>query len=247
MGLLDGKVAVVTAAGSGMGKASAKVFAREGAKVVISDISGEQEQTAKEIGDPDVVVRHCDGSKEADVAALVEAAMSRFGRLDAMLNVPGYPWGCPIEDIDEETLDKAIAIGLKSHFFGAKHAIRAMKDNGGGAIINWSSVGGLRPSPFSSVYCACKAATAHLARSIALDYGQYNIRGYAICPGMIATEGMGARALQSWPQYATVNPIGRPGKPEEAGELAAFLASDRAIYLNGAAVPLDGGWTLTMR
>jgi NAD(P)-dependent dehydrogenase (short-subunit alcohol dehydrogenase family) len=247
MGLLDGKVAVVTAAGSGMGKASAKIFAREGAKVVISDISGAQEQTAKEIGGSNVVVRHCDGSKEADVEALIGAAVSKFGRLDAMLNVTGHPGGCRIEDVEEAILDKTIAVSLKSHFFGAKHAIRAMKDKGGGAIINWSSVGGLRPSAFASVYCACKAATAHLARSIALEYGQYNIRGFAICPGMIATEGMGAQALQSMPQYATANPIGRAGTSEEAGELAAFLASDRAVYMNGAVIPLDGGWSLTMR
>ena len=247
MGLLEGKVAVITAAGSGMGKASAKVFAREGAKVVISDISGAQEQTAAEIGGgDDVLVRHADMSKEADVAALVEAAVSKWGRLDAMLNVAGYPWGAPIEDIDEENLDKSIAISFKGHFWGAKHAIRAMKGKNGGAIIFWSSLAGLLPSPMSSVYSACKAGVAQLARSVALDYGKDGIRGYAICPGMIATEGMGAMAIKHVPHYATANPMGRPGKPEDAGELAAFLASDKANYLSGLAIPLDGGWSVKM-
>lgn len=246
MGILEGKVAVVTAAGSGMGKASANIMAREGAKLVISDISGAEEQTAKEIGGANVVARRCDASSEADVEALVKTAMDKYGRVDAMLNVAGYPWGAPIEMIDEENLNKSIAVSFKSHFYGAKHAIRAMKDNGGGAIIFWSSLAGLLPSPMSSVYSACKAGVAQLARSVALDYGIHNIRGYAICPGMIATEGMGAMALAFAPHYGTANPMGRPGKPEDAGELAAFLASDRAGYLNGVVIPLDGGWSVKM-
>jgi NAD(P)-dependent dehydrogenase (short-subunit alcohol dehydrogenase family) len=241
MGLLDGKVAVITAAGSGMGRASAQVFAREGAKLVVSDISGAQEQTAAEIGG-DVVVRHCDVADEAQVAALVQAALDRFGRIDAMLNVAAIPCGEMIEDIEEEHFDRAINIMLKGVFWGGKHAIRAMKDSGGGTIINWSSVAGIMPTFGASVYSAAKAGVIQFTQSIAIEYGARNIRANAICPGMIPTQ-MGAPVLAMRPSFGTINPLGRPGTAEDAGELAAFLASDKANYLNGVVIPLDGGWT----
>jgi NAD(P)-dependent dehydrogenase (short-subunit alcohol dehydrogenase family) len=242
MGLLDGKVAVVTAAGSGMGKASARIFAREGAKLVISDISGAEAQTAAEIGG-DIVARCCDVSDEMQVAALVEAAVAKFGRLDAMLNVAGVPYGgIPIDAVEAEGYDFAMNVILKGVFWGTKYAVRAMKNNGGGSIINFSSLAGLIPSPNSAVYSSAKAGVAHLTRCTAVDYGRFNIRANAICPGMIATEGMGKMALQHMPQLASANPLGRAGKPEDAGELCAFLASDRANYLNGVIIPLDGGW-----
>jgi NAD(P)-dependent dehydrogenase (short-subunit alcohol dehydrogenase family) len=241
MGILDGKVAVITAAGSGMGRASAQVFAREGARLVISDISGAQEQTGAAIGG-DVVVRHCDVSDEAQVAALVQAALDRFGRVDAMLNVAAIPCGAMIEDIDEDHYDRGMNIMLKGVFWGAKHAIRAMKDSGGGTIINWSSVAGIMPTFGASVYSAAKAGVIQLTKSIAIEYGAHNIRANVICPGMIPTQ-MGTPVLQARPEFGTVNPLGRPGTAEDAGELAAFLASDKANYLNGVVIPLDGGWT----
>jgi NAD(P)-dependent dehydrogenase (short-subunit alcohol dehydrogenase family) len=242
MGLLDGKVAVVTAAGSGMGKASAKIFAREGAQLVISDISGAEAQTAAEIGG-DVVVRRCDVSDEAQVEALVETAIVKFGRLDAMLNVAGVPYGgIPIEAVEAEGYDFAMNVILKGALWGTKYAVRVMKKNAGGSIINFSSLAGLIPSPNSAIYSSAKAAVAHLTRCTAVDYGRFNIRTNAVCPGMIATEGMGKMALQHAPHLASANPLGRPGKAEDAGELCAFLASDRASYLNGVIIPLDGGW-----
>jgi NAD(P)-dependent dehydrogenase (short-subunit alcohol dehydrogenase family) len=245
MGLLDGKVAVVTGAGSGMGRACARIFAREGARLVISDISGAEAETAEAI-DGEVVAMRCDVSQEAEVAALVAAAVARFGRLDAMLNVGGVASGGFIESVEEPDFDRVIAVNLKGVFWGTKHAVRAMKQTGGGAIINWSSLAGLVPSFGASVYSASKAAVVQLTRSTAVEYGPHNIRANAICPGMIATEGMGAQALKFDPTKATRNPLGRPGTPDDAGELAAFLASDRAGYLNGVIIPLDGGWGIKL-
>jgi NAD(P)-dependent dehydrogenase (short-subunit alcohol dehydrogenase family) len=245
MGLLDGKVAVVTGAGSGMGRACARIFAREGARLVVSDVSGAEAQTADEI-DGEVVARPCDVSQEAEVAALIEAAVTRFGRLDAMLNVGGVSFGGLIESVEEPDFDRVIAVNLKGVFWGTKHAVRAMKATGGGSIINWSSLAGLVPSFGANVYSASKAAVVQLTKSTAVEYGPHNIRANAICPGIIATEGMGALALKSDPTKATRNPLGRAGTPEDAGELAAFLASDRAGYLNGVIIPLDGGWGIKL-
>ena len=245
MGILEGKVAVITGAGSGMGKASAKIFAREGAKLVISDVSGAEEQTAAEIGG-DVVARHCDISQEDQIAALVDEALSRYGRLDAMLNVAGVSGGGPIELTEQDAYDFIMNVNLRGVYWGTKHAIRAMKLGGGGTIINWSSLAGIVPSLGASVYSASKAAVAHLTKSTAVECGAANIRANAICPGMIATEGMGAMALKYDATKATRNPLGRAGTADDAGELAAFLASDRASYINGVVIPLDGGWGIKL-
>jgi NAD(P)-dependent dehydrogenase (short-subunit alcohol dehydrogenase family) len=241
MGLLEGKIAAITGAGSGMGKACAMIFAREGAQVVISDISGAQEQTRAEIGG-DAVAMHCDISDEKQVAALVDLAVEKFGRLDAMLNVGGIGSGALLEFLEEKDFDRMLNINLKGMFFGAKHAVRAMKQTGGGTITNWSSLAGLTPSVGSGAYNIAKAGVAMMTRNFAIECGKYNIRSNAICPGMILTEGMGRAGYEAQPSRATINPLGRPGAAEDAGELAAFLASDRANYINGVLIPLDGGW-----
>ena len=245
MGILDGKVAVITGAGSGMGKATAKIFAREGARLVISDVSGAEEQTAEEIGG-DVVVRHCDVSKEDQVEALVAAAISSYGRIDAMLNVAGIGVGGLLVSFEEAELDRIFSINFKGVFFGSKHAVRAMKDTGGGTITNWSSLSGLVPAVGTVGYGASKAGVIHLTKTVAVEYGPSNIRANALCPGVITTEGMGAASAAKTPGKASRNPLGRAGAPEDAGELAAFLASDKATYLNGVIIPLDGGWSCTM-
>jgi NAD(P)-dependent dehydrogenase (short-subunit alcohol dehydrogenase family) len=243
MGFLEGKVAVVTGAGSGMGKATAKILAREGAKVVVSDISGAQDQTAADIGAAAIATR-CDISDEAQVSDLIDLAVAKFGRLDAMLNVGGIGAGGPIESLDVADLDRML--NLKGMFFGAKHAVRAMKNNGGGAILNWSSLAGLVPSPNSGAYNIAKAGVAMMTQSFALECGKYNIRSNAICPGLVLSEGMGQAAARMAPERMTANPLGRAAQPEEAGELAAFLVSDRATYLNGVLIPFDGGWGLKL-
>jgi len=153
-GLLDGKIAVITGAGSGMAKASAKLFVAEGARVVAADISGAEKDTAAEIGEG-VLPVHCDVSNEQDVAALFEAAVEEFGRVDAVLNVAGIGIGGPIHKTEMSDYDTVMDVDLRGVFLGMKHGIKTMIECGnGGAIVNWSSIGGLNASPATSVYAA---------------------------------------------------------------------------------------------
>lgn len=241
MGELDGKVAVITGAGSGMGKSSARIFVREGAQVVAGDISGAEKDTAAELGDA-VVPFHCDVSIEDDVAAMIEQAVKEFGRVDAMLNVAGVGAGGPLADLDMADYDRVLDVDLRGVLHGTKHAIRAMQD-GGGSIINWSSLAGLNASPMSAVYSTAKAGVVAVTKATALEYGAAGIRANVICPGVILTEIMGAGWQTFAPELAEKAPLGRAGRSEEVAELASFLASDRASYLSGCVIPADGGWS----
>ena len=241
MGELDGKVAVITGAGSGMGKSSARIFVREGAQVVAGDISGAEKDTAAELGDA-VVPFHCDVSIEDDVAAMIEQAVKEFGRVDAMLNVAGVGAGGPLADLDMADYDRVLDVDLRGVLHGTKHAIRAMQD-GGGSIINWSSLAGLNASPMSAVYSTAKAGVVAVTKATALEYGAAGIRANVICPGVILTEIMGAGWQTFAPELAEKAPLGRAGRSEEVAELASFLASDRASYLGGCVIPADGGWS----
>ena len=170
MGSLDGKVAVITGAGSGMAKASVKVFVREGAQVVAADISGAEKDTAAEIG-AGVLPVHCDVTKEADVEAMIQAAVDEFGRVDAVLNVAGIAEGVMLTDVTMEHYDRTMDIDLRGVLLGMKHGIRAMLAAGnGGAIVNWSSIGGLNSSIATSVYGAAKAGVISLTKTAALEY-----------------------------------------------------------------------------
>ena len=241
MGELDGKVAVITGAGSGMGKSSARIFVREGAQVVAGDISGAEKDTAAELDDA-VVPFHCDVSIEDDVAAMIEQAVKEFGRVDAMLNVAGVGAGGPLADLDMADYDRVLDVDLRGVLHGTKHAIRAMQD-GGGSIINWSSLAGLNASPMSAVYSTAKAGVVAVTKATALEYGAAGIRANVICPGVILTEIMGAGWQTFAPELAEKAPLGRAGRSEEVAELASFLASDRASYLSGCVIPADGGWS----
>jgi NAD(P)-dependent dehydrogenase (short-subunit alcohol dehydrogenase family) len=246
MGLLDGKVAVITGAGSGMAKASTKVFVREGAKVVAADISGAEKETAAEVG-AGVLPVHCDVTKDADVEALMRAALDEFGRVDAVLNVAGIGGPESIHDFSNEDYDKTMDVNLRGVLLGMKHGIRAMRKTGGtggGAIVNWSSVGGLNASAFgTATYSASKAGVIAVTKAAAVEYGREGIRANAICPGFILTEIMGAAGREHFPEMFEKAALGRAGEPPEVAEVAAFLASDRASFVSGAIVPVDGGWS----
>jgi NAD(P)-dependent dehydrogenase (short-subunit alcohol dehydrogenase family) len=243
MGLLDGKVAVITGAGSGMAKASTKIFVREGAKVVATDISGAENDTAKEVGGH-VVPMHCDVSNEDDVAAAVDAAVSQFGRLDVMLNVAGIGLGSPIDSVDMSVYDTVLDVNLRGVLHGMKHASRAMLAGGnGGSIVNWSSVGGIGGSAYTGVYNASKHGVVGLTKCGAVELGPRGIRVNCICPGFILTEIMGAAGAASQPDMFNKAALGRAGEAYEVAEVAAFLASDKASFVSGAIIPVDGAWS----
>jgi NAD(P)-dependent dehydrogenase (short-subunit alcohol dehydrogenase family) len=240
---LEGKVAVITGAGSGMARASARVFVREGARILAADVSGREEETAQELGDA-VVPFRCDVTAEADVEAMFAAAREAFGRVDAVLNVAGIASGGMLADVSLAEYERIMAVDLRGVLLGTKHGIKAMLPTGGGVVLNWSSIGGLNAALGTSAYSAAKAGVIALTKAAAVEYGARGIRANAICPGFIETEMTGGRGSgKKHPQLVEGAPLRRAGQPEEVAELAAFLASDRASFITGAIIPIDGGIT----
>jgi NAD(P)-dependent dehydrogenase (short-subunit alcohol dehydrogenase family) len=244
---LDGKVAVITGAGSGMARASTRTFVREGARVLAADISVREEETAKELGGA-VVPFRCDVTKEDQIEAMFAAAVDAFGRVDAVLNVAGIGDAGPLAEVTMEVYDRLMDVDLRGVMLGTKHGIRTMLPTGGGVIVNWSSTGGLNATPFPvSVYSAAKAGVIALTKAAAVEYGTQGIRAIAICPGFIETEMSGGPgAAERLPQLVQGTALKRGGQPEEVAELASFLCSDRANYITGAVIPVDGGMTATL-
>jgi NAD(P)-dependent dehydrogenase (short-subunit alcohol dehydrogenase family) len=247
MSELENKVAVITGAGSGMARASTRIFVREGARVVAADISGREEETAAELGDA-VVPFRCDVTKEDHVEAMFAAALEAFGRVDAVLNVAGIGAAAPLAEVTMDEYDRLMDVDLRGVLLGTKHGIKTMLPTGGGVIVNWSSTGGLNATPFPvSTYSAAKAGVIALTKAAAVEYGAQGIRAIAICPGFIETEMSGGPgAAQRLPQLVQGTALKRGGQPEEVAELAAFLCSDRATYSTGAVIPVDGGMTATL-
>jgi len=244
MGELDGKVAVITGAGSGMAKAAAEVFVREGAKVLAADISGAEKDTAADLGEA-VVPFHVDVSNEADVEAMFAAALEAFRRVDAVLNVAGIGSAGALAELDLDDYERVMSVDLRGVMLGTKRGIRTMLPTGGGVVINWSSIGGLNGSRMpTSAYSMAKAGVIALTKAAAIEYGEQGIRANAICPGFIETPMSGGKgAAERFPALIGGSALKRAGQPEEVAELASFLASDRAAYITGAIIPIDGGST----
>ncbi len=248
--LLKGKAGLVTAAGSGIGRASAVSLAKAGAKVMVSDVSEEGgRETVRLIkeGGGEAQFFKCDVSDENQVKALVDETVSAFGKLDFAHNNAGINAGqVKIGELDSNDWDKTIKINLYGIFYCVKHQINAMLETGGGAIVNSASGAGLEGSPNMSPYTASKHGVVGLTKSVALEYGKQNIRINAIAPGATITPAIERWAKDNPEQYNGVLeslPAGEMSTPEDQGNVVMFLCSDLARQINGVTVPVDGGYT----
>ena len=250
---LEGKVAIITGAATGIGCAVAKLFAEEGAKVVIADVNDiDGIETVKHIKDKggESLYAHIDCSKIADIEKMFDLTIDHYGRLDIFHHNAGIAGPGFIENTDEAAYDLSQSINLKAGFFGAKYAIPLLKQSCGGSILFTSSGSAIHPSKSSVSYSVFKAGLLMLTRSLALSEGKHNIRVNSICPGPITT-------TPFWPQSisrnATVDteeltksivkevPLGRATMPEEIAQAALFLVSPEGSFISGATFPVDGG------
>ena len=250
-GTLKEKIALVTGAGSGIGRATSLVLAREGATVVVSDINadgGEETLSAiKDMGGDGMFV-HADVSRASDVEALVEATVKAYGRLDCAYNNAGIEGfiGGRLHEYPEDIFDRLIDINVKGVWLCLKYEIPQMLKQGGGAIVNTASAAGQVGSRQLSAYVASKHAVVGLTKSAALEYATDGIRVNAVCPGIIDTPMMD-RLVEGREDYAatisTRQPIGRKGTPSEIAEAVAWLCSDAASLVTGLAMAVDGAFT----
>jgi len=242
-GLLDGKVALVTGAGRGIGRAIARMFVAEGAQVLVSDFSGEQEDTAAELGDA-AVACHANVTREADIEAMFARALEAFGRLDASIHVAGNPGGRWGDEITEVEFDAFTQAHLKGMMFCCKHAVRAMLPTGGGSIVNFSSTASINYDPLISLaYSSAKAGINSLTKGFAGRYGAQGIRVNAIAPGFTLSEKNMATPENIMASLSSRAALNRAGQPEEQAKVAVFLASDLSSFVSGVTLPVDGGWT----
>lgn len=247
MGILNEKVAIVTGAGSGIGKAIAKLYAREGAKVIISDIDRKGGNDAlfeiQEIGGEAFFVE-ADTSTPEGNEALVNKAIEIYGKLDIACNNAGIGGAAALTgDYTLEDWKKVIDINFNGVFYGCKYQLKAMENNGGGAIINMASIHGSVAAPYSSAYTSSKHGIVGLTKNIGAEYGPKNIRCNAVGPGYIKTPLLDSLSDEQLNILTSKHPIGRLGEPEEVAELVLFLSSDKASFITGGYYLVDGGYT----
>lgn len=248
---LDGKNALITGAGSGMGRATALLFAREGAKVAAIDIDEKAAaETAAEIerkGGKAVAIR-ADVSVEVDAKQMVETAAQRLGAPGVLFNNAGIEGeSALVGKMTAEAFDRVIAINLRGVFLGMKYVLPPMVDAGGGSIINQASIAGMVAVRGGAAYSAAKAGVIAMTRVAALEYARYNIRVNCICPGGIETEMAKRirRGAEPDPKaVGRISVLGRMGAPEEIANMALFLASSDSSFATGAPFVVDGGWTI---
>jgi NAD(P)-dependent dehydrogenase (short-subunit alcohol dehydrogenase family) len=247
------QVAIITGAGSGIGRESALLFAREGARVAVADINEKLgRETAALIGEAAFFIK-VDVSSWADTERMVRETVQRWGRLDILFNNAGIdlPQATTVVKTSEMDWDRTIAINLTGVFLGSRHALPVMMEQHSGVIINTASRAGLAATPGEAAYCASKGAVVSLTRQMALDYASYNIRVNCICPGALEKptqdrsdflQNLSAEAIeQRKVRFAAQNPLGRLCTPADVANAALFLASAESAYITGTAVLVDGG------
>lgn len=244
---LTGKTAIVTGGGNGIGRATAIRFAKEGAFVSIADhdsLNGEETvRQIKENGGEAIFVK-TDVTVSSQVKELIDITISNFGGLNIMFNNAGIG-NSEVRSVDlsEDEWNQVINVNLKGVFLGIKYAVPELMKAGGGAIINTSSLLGLKGQKYMAAYNASKGGVVLLTKNAALEYGKYNIRVNAIAPGVIDTKIIDnwKQNERKWPIISKANALGRIGTPEEVANAVAFLASDEASFITGAILSVDGG------
>ncbi|HBO89949.1 MAG TPA: short-chain dehydrogenase [Acidobacteria bacterium] len=247
---LAGKVALITGAGSGIGRASALLFAREGASVVVADINGDAgRQTVNLITAENnrAIFLRTDVTSDVDCQETVKQTVAEYGQLDVLFNNAGVICRTSVTETSEKDWDRVMAINVKGVFLLSKHAIPVMARSGGGVIINtssgWGMTGGARAAP----YCASKGAVVLLTKAMAIDHGEQNIRINCICPGDTETNLLSNEAAQvgqtmdEFLEGASKRPLGRIGMPEDIAKAALYLASEASSFVTGTTLVVDGG------
>jgi NAD(P)-dependent dehydrogenase (short-subunit alcohol dehydrogenase family) len=252
MGEFDGKVALVTGAAVGMGRASAEAFAREGACVVLVDVDearGQEAQRAIEGTGGKALFVRCDVREPEDCRNSVDRAVETFGGLDVLHNNAGIARYGTVPEQSIEDMDAVLDVNLRGQLLMCKYAIPAIAARGGGAIINTASVQAFATQRTVAAYAASKAGVVALTKTLALDHAPQNIRANCVCPGSIDTPMLRSAANMATPDdpegtirnWGDVHPLGRVGTPEDVANLVLFLASDRAGFITGTPVLVDGG------
>jgi len=249
-GKLEGRVAIVTAGGAGIGAATVRRFAKEGAAVVIADLSGTRAKAVTDevnsAGGRAAFIK-MDASDPEAIQATIKLAIDSYGRLDVLFNNAGMAEVALIHDTTLESWNRVMAVTLTSTFLGIKYAVPIMRKQGGGAIVNTASISGTRGDYGMASYNAAKAGVTNLTRAAALENAKQKIRVNCVCPGGINTRVAevlgGDRADEFRRTMGAIHPIGRMGEPEEIANMVTFLASDEASFITGASFVVDGGVT----